>query len=75
MGVNNNFDSNKLSNASTSEWEKMEQMKYVEQIRQLKKQELIDSVSKNVEVKEKRILNVVSGECYIFEVDFSNTIE
>ena len=73
MELQTNFDSTLFKNASSSDWEKLEQLKQIQLLRQVKKQEIIAKLSANSEIAEQKVINVVSGEPCLFELDVVNT--
>lgn len=72
MNLTNNLDSQKLINAQSTDWEKMEQLKQIKILREINKQNIINKVAKDSTISNQKTVNVISGEVQLFELEVKN---
>lgn len=59
----------------SSDWEKMEQLKQIQLIREAQKKDLVNKVSMSSEVRDQRTVNVTSGQPFLIELEVSNPFD
>lgn len=75
QGLAQKFNASVFTDKEATQWEKLEQMKYVEHLRQIKKQALLQRITQTVDVKTAKVVNVVSGEPNVFEYELNNNFD
>lgn len=56
-------------------WERLEQLKQIDLIRQQTKANLLQRMSNSIRVTDQKTIEVTSGEPYLFEVETSNPFD